>query len=69
MEKVIKTLLIIFFPLGIVYCVGKNLFRDSFACFLGGIFLCAIGAALAIYFLRPDIVQQIIEFFMQIVKH
>lgn len=62
MKKFLTILLIVFFPLGIIYCVGKNLFTGGFASFLGGVFLCGIGALLVIYFLRYDLVEPIINF-------
>jgi hypothetical protein len=68
MKKILNTLLIIFFPLGVLYCVGKNLFSGNFASFLGGIFLVCIGFCLAIYFLRPDLIEQILVFFQSIKK-
>lgn len=66
MKKLGTILLIIFFPLGILFCVGKCLFSGGFANFLGGVFLCAIGAGLAIYFLRYDLVEPIIQFVTKI---
>lgn len=62
MKKILKVLLIIFFPLGIIYCVGKNLFSGNVAQFLGGIFLAVGGACTTIYFLRYDLVEPIFEF-------
>ena len=62
MKKLINILLIVLFPIGIMYCVGKNLFSGSFANFLGGVFLCTIGAGLAIYYLRYDLVEPIVSF-------
>ena len=55
--------MIIIFPLGIIYCVGKNLFNGNFAAFLGGIFLFIGGFVLALFVLRPDIVEPILTFF------
>lgn len=60
MKKLGTILLIIFFPLGILFCVGKCLFSGGFANFLGGVFLCLIGAGLCIYFLRYDLVEPIV---------
>ena len=63
LKKVLRTLLIIFFPLGILYCIGKALFGSSFSSFLGGIFLCGVGFVLAIYFFRYDLIEPIVVFF------
>ena len=61
--KLLKLLLlIVFFPLGIIYCIGKNLFGGGFASFLGGIFLFAVGFIVALYFLRYDLVKPVIGF-------
>lgn len=66
MKKLIKWLSIILFPLGIIYCVGKNLFSGNLSQFLGGIFMSFIGAGIAIYFLRYDLVEPIISFIANI---
>ena len=54
--KIILTvLMIILFPLGIVYCIGINLFAGKkFAAFLGGVLLFGVGMLLAIYLVRPE---------------
>ena len=62
-SKILRLILIILFPLGIVYCVGKNLFNGNFVSFLGGVCLFALGFLLALWTLRPDLVQPIISFF------
>ena len=62
-SKIFRTIMIILFPLGILYCVGRNLFKSDFASFLGGLFLLAGGFVLAIFLLRPDLVEPIISFF------
>ena len=66
MKKLLKILLIIFFPIGIIFCIGKCLFSGGFANFLGGVFLCSIGAGLAIYFLRYDLIEPIVVFITKI---
>ena len=62
-NKIIKTLMIIFLPLGILYCVGKNLFNGNFATFMGGVCLFLGGIVVATIWLRPDIIQSIVKFF------
>ena len=62
-KKVLNIILVILFPLGIIYCIGKNLFSGNFASFLGGIMLFALGFVLCVFWLRPDIVEPIITFF------
>ena len=51
MKKLTKILLIAIFPLGIIYCVGKNLFSGNFAAFLGAIFLMLAGFLLPLLLL------------------
>lgn len=63
MKKFFRLFLIIFFPLGILYCVGKNLFSGNFISFLGGIFLILLGFLISILLLRQDIVQNFLSFF------
>ena len=63
MKRLLRIFLIVLFPLGIIYCIGKNLFSGNFVSFLGGIFLFACGFALSVYLLRPDLVEPIIRFF------
>jgi hypothetical protein len=60
MNKFLRNLLIIFFPLGVIYCVGRNLFAGNFASFLGAVFIFLGGFIVAILLLRPDILQTII---------
>lgn len=68
LNKILTIIMIIIFPLGIIYCVGKNLFNGNFASFIGGILLFVIGFVLAIFLLRPDIAQPIITFFSSLIK-
>ena len=67
-NKILTLLLIIFFPLGIVFCIGKNLFSRDFWSFLGGLLLFACGFVLAIYLFRYDIIEPIITFFSNFIK-
>ena len=62
-SKVLNILLVIFFPVGIIYCIGKNLFGGNFSTFLGGLLLFASGFVLALFLLRPDIVKPVLSFF------
>ena len=62
-SKFLRIILIVLFPLGIIYCVGKNLFSGNFVTFLGGVLLFGLGFLLALWTLRPDLVEPIINFF------
>ena len=63
LNKKTKMLLVILLPLGIVYCIGKNLFGSNFVAFLGGVLIFAAGFLLALFLLRPDIVEPIVNLF------
>jgi hypothetical protein len=67
LNKILTIIMIIIFPLGIIYCVGKNLFNGNFASFIGGILLFVMGFVLAIFLLRPDLVEPIISFINKVV--
>lgn len=58
--KLVKVLLIIFFPLGIVYCLIHTLGKD-FSCFIGLICAVGIGILLGIYIGKPEIIQNALE--------
>ena len=62
-KKTIRIVMMVLFPLGIIYCVGKNLFSGNFASFMGGVFLFVLGFVVSVCWLRPDIFQSIISFF------
>ena len=62
-SKLFRLIMIIFFPLGILYCIGKNLWNKDLVSFLGGIFLFGGGFIVCIVCLRPDIIQSIVSFF------
>lgn len=68
LSKELKIIMIVLFPIGIIYCIGKNLFGSNFVAFLGGLFLLIIGFVLAIFLLRPDIVEPIFNFFRLFAK-
>ena len=61
-NSLLTLLLIICFPIGIVYCIGKNLFNGNFASFIGAILIFGAGFCLAVWLLRPDISQTVIDF-------
>ena len=63
LNKVLTIIMIILFPLGIVYCICKNLFSGNFASFLGGVLLFAGGFIVSVVLLRYDIIQSIGAFF------
>ncbi len=59
MEKLKKLgtiLLIVFFPLGIIFCILHSLGK-SFITFLGSIFICAIGILIGIYIIQPELIH------------
>ena len=62
LKKVLTIIMIVIFPLGIIYCIGKNLFNGNFVTFLGGVFLAVIGFVVCVIWLRPDIIQSIVSF-------
>lgn len=62
-KKLLKILLIIFFPILILYCIGKNLFGGSLVNFLGGLFLIVLTFLATIYFFRYDLIASIFNFF------
>ena len=62
-KKVLRIILIVLFPLGIIFCIGKNLFSGNFVSFLGGVLLFGLGFLLALWTLRPDLVEPIKNFF------
>lgn len=66
LNKILTIIMIILFPLGIIYCIGKNLFNGNFASFLGGWFLFGLGFVFCIILLRPDISEPVFEFFRSI---
>ena len=68
LNKILTIIMIILFPLGIIYCIGKNLFSDNFASFLGGIFIFILGVGLSIYYLRPDILEPILNFIRNLIN-
>lgn len=62
MKKLLKVLLVLIFPLGMLYCIGKNLFSGNAASFLGGVLLLAIGFILAVGLLRHDLIDLVIAY-------
>ena len=63
LKKILSIMMIVLFPVGILYCVGKNLFSGNFATFMGGVLLFASGFVLALFLLRPDVVAPVASFF------
>lgn len=61
MKKILRIILIILFPLGIVYCVLNSLLGNKFTGFLGIIFACGIGVVLGIYLIEPQVLVGILN--------
>lgn len=62
MKKFWRIFLIILFPLGIVFCIGKALFSNKdFASFLGMILIFGIGVLLGVYLGNPEMVNEWIQ--------
>lgn len=58
MKRFWRIFLIILFPLGIVFCIGKALFSNKdFASFLGMILILGIGVLLGVYLGNPEMVN------------
>lgn len=65
LKKILSVIMIIFFPLGIIYCLFHCLGKD-FICFLGSIFMCAIGVLIGIYLVEPQILINLWEKVLQV---
>lgn len=65
LKKLFSILMVIIFPLGILYCVIHTLGRE-FSTFLGSIFLLGIGILVGIYIVEPqilcDLLNKVIEY-------
>lgn len=58
MKRFWRIFLIILFPLGIVFCIGKALFSNKdFASFLGMILILGVGVLLGVYLGNPEMVN------------
>ena len=58
MKKVGKILLILLFPLGIIFCIGRALFTGKdFYSYLGMFFIFGLGVLLGIYLGNPEMVK------------
>lgn len=58
MKKFWRIFLIVLFPLGIVYCVGRALFTgNGFASYLGMFFIFGFGTLLGVYLANPEMVR------------
>lgn len=66
MNKKLIWLLVIIFPVGIVYCLSKALFGNNFPTFLGVVFAIGIGILLGIYLVHPEFYINIINWFKAI---
>ncbi len=66
LKRIGALILIIFFPLGILYLLLHTLSRD-FRSFLGGLILVGIGIAIGIYILNPQIFINIIDYFKKLI--
>ena len=64
-SKVITILIVALFPLGILYCIGKNLWSRDWTSFLGGLFLFLGGMVVTVVWLRPNIIDSIKNFFIR----
>ena len=61
MKKIIKILLVVLFPLGALYCIGRALFNDSgFSGFFGCLLLAGAGILFGMYLVDPLIFQKAI---------
>lgn len=67
LKKLQTILLIIIFPLGVLYCILHTLGYDL-CTFLGSIFLLAIGILLGIYIVEPQLIQSWFEW-LTIIKN
>ena len=69
MKKYLERLMIILFPIGILYCIGKALFyRGDFTAFIGCLLIGAgglIGGGIILYY-NPSIAEFIEEFIVTI---
>lgn len=59
-KKIGTTLLIILFPLGILYCIIHTLGKE-FSTFVGSIFLLGIGILIGIYIVEPQVILDFVD--------
>ena len=58
LKKIKIILLIVFFPIAMVYCIGKALFTgQGFASYLGMFFIFGLGTLLGVYLGNPEMVK------------
>ena len=55
-------ILIILFPLGIIYCIGKCLFANSLCGFIGALLLCMCGFCVGIYLYDIGVLDNCISY-------
>lgn len=65
LKKIGIALLVIIFPLGILYCMLHTL-GGKFISFMGGIFLLGTGVILGIYIVEP---QMFYDFFSKVIGY
>lgn len=65
LKKIGVALLVIIFPLGILYCMLHTL-GSKFITFMGGIFLLATGILIGIYIVEPQI---LCDFFNKVIGY
>jgi len=66
-KKILTVLLIILFPLGMIYCIGIALFSDkrSFKTFIGIVLIFGIGILLGMYFIDHTVYDAIINWIVK----
>lgn len=55
-------ILIILFPLGIIYCIGKCLFANSLCGFIGALLLCVCGFCIGVYLYDTGVLDTCIAY-------
>lgn len=63
LKKIFSIIMVVFFPLSIMYCIMHALTKD-FCCFLGCLFMVAIGFFVAVYVYEPQLLQQVADWFI-----
>ena len=62
MKKFVRIMMVILFPIGILYCIGRALFTgNGFASYLGMIFIFGIGILLGVHFGNPEITRGLFQ--------
>lgn len=63
LKKIGIALLIILFPLGMLYCLIHALGKD-FICFIGCLLFCGCGILLGIYLVEPELITTWFQTFL-----